>query len=159
AVLGWGGYWAWDPVENVELLPWLVSTAFLNSVMLQERRGMAGLWNIMVVIGAFALTTFGTFLTRGNVLTSIHAFAESGVGPAYLSFLLLVLLGGFGLVAWRLPTLRPDARLDSALSREAAFIGNNVLLLSATAIVLLGTVFPMVVEAVTGDQITIGAPY
>jgi cytochrome c-type biogenesis protein CcmF len=159
SVLGWGGYWAWDPVENVALLPWLVSTAFLHSVMLQERRGMAALWNVMLVIGAFALMTFGTFLTRGNVLTSIHAFTESGVGPAYLAFLLVVLLGGFGLVAWRMPTLRSPARLDSLLSREAAIIGNNVLLLSATAIILLGTVFPLVVEAVSGEQLSVGKPY
>jgi cytochrome c-type biogenesis protein CcmF len=128
-------------------------------VMLQQRRGMAALWNIMLVIGAFALMTFGTFLTRGSVLTSIHAFAESAVGPAYLAFLLLVLLGGFGLVAWRLPTLRSPARLDSLVSREAAIIGNNVLLLAATAIILLGTVFPLVVEAVSGQQISVGKPY
>ena len=114
SVLGWGGYWAWDPVENVALLPWLVSTAFLHSVMLQQRRGMAALWNLVLVIAAFALMTFGTFLTRGNVLTSIHAFTESGVGPAYLGFLVVVLLGGFGLVAWRMPSLRSPARLDSA---------------------------------------------
>jgi cytochrome c-type biogenesis protein CcmF len=159
SVLGWGGYWAWDPVENVALLPWLVSTGFLHSVMLQQRRGMAALWNIMLVIGAFALMTFGTFLTRGSVLTSIHAFTESAVGPAYLAFLLLVLLGGFGLVAWRLPTLRSPARLDSLVSREAGIIGNNVLLLAATAIILLGTVFPLVVEAVSGQQISVGKPY
>ena len=159
SVLGWGGYWAWDPVENVALLPWLVSTAFLHTVMLQQRRGMAALWNITLVIGAFALMTFGTFLTRGNVLTSIHAFTESGVGPAYLGFLLLVLLGGFGLVAWRLPSLRAPARLDSLVSREAAIIGNNVLLLSATAIILLGTVFPLVAEATTGERLSVGRPY
>jgi cytochrome c-type biogenesis protein CcmF len=159
SVLGWGGYWAWDPVENVALLPWLVATAFLHSVMLQERRGMARLWNVMLVIGAFALMTFGTFLTRGSVLTSIHTFASSGVGPAYLAFLSLVLLGGFGLVAWRASSLREPARLQSLLSREAAIVGNNALLLAATAIILLGTVFPLVVEATTGDQITVGAPY
>jgi len=159
SVLGWGGYWAWDPVENVALLPWLVATAFLHSVMLQERRGMARMWNLVLVIGAFALMTFGTFLTRGSVLSSIHTFAESGVGPAYLAFLTLVLLGGFGLVAWRSSSLREPARLESVFSREAAIIGNNALLLSATAIILLGTVFPLVVEAWTGDQITVGAPY
>jgi cytochrome c-type biogenesis protein CcmF len=159
SVLGWGGYWAWDPVENVALLPWLVSTAFLHSLMLQQRRGMAALWNLTLVIGAFALMTFGTFLTRGNVLTSIHAFTESGVGPAYLGFLLLVLLGGFGLVAWRLPSLRSPARLDSLVSREAAIIGNNVLLLAATAIILLGTVFPLLAEAANGEQLSVGRPY
>ena len=159
SVLGWGGYWAWDPVENVALLPWLVATAFLHTVMLQERRGMARLWNVVLVIGAFALMTFGTFLTRGSVLTSIHTFAESGVGPAYLAFLALVLLGGFGLVAWRASGLREPARLDSLFSREAAIVGNNALLLAATAIILLGTVFPLFVEATTGDQVTVGAPY
>jgi cytochrome c-type biogenesis protein CcmF len=159
SVLGWGGYWAWDPVENVALLPWLVATAFLHSVMLQERRGMARLWNLVLVIGAFSLMTFGTFLTRGNVLSSVHAFTQSGVGPAYLTFLAIVMLTGFGLVAWRLPTLRSPARLDSLLSREAAFVGNNALLLAATGIILLGTIFPLLVEATTNRQMTVGAPY
>jgi cytochrome c-type biogenesis protein CcmF len=159
SVLGWGGYWAWDPVENVALLPWLTSTAFLHSVMLQERRGMARLWNIALVIGAFALMTFGTFLTRGNVLSSVHAFAQTSVGPAYLAFLALVLLAGFGLVAWRLPTLRTPASLTSAISREGTFVANNVLLLAAAAIILLGTTFPLVVQATSGQQVTIGGPY
>src|SRR5262250_1846427 len=159
SVLGWGGYWAWDPVENIALLPWLTATAFLHSVMLQERRGMARLWNIALVIGAFALTTFGTFLTRANVVSSVHAFAQTSVGPAYLAFLALVLLAGFGLVAWRLPELRTPATLTSAISREGAFVANNVLLLAATAIILLGTTFPLVVEAVSGQQVTVGGPY
>jgi cytochrome c-type biogenesis protein CcmF len=159
SVLGWGGYWAWDPVENVALLPWLVATALLHSVMLQRRRGMAALWNLTLVIGAFALTTFGTFLTRGSVLTSIHAFAASAVGPMYLGFLVVVLLTGCGLVAWRMPLLRAPARLDSLLTRDAAIIGNNVLLLALTGIILLGTVLPLVVEAATGDRISIGRPY
>src|SRR5262249_32199569 len=159
SVLGWGGYWAWDPVENVALLPWLMATAFLHSVMLQERRGMARLWNIALVIGAFSLMTFGTFLTRGNVLSSVHAFAQTSVGPAYLAFLALVLLAGFGLVAWRLPALRTPATLDSAISREGGIVANNVLLLGATAIILLGTTFPLVVQAVSGQQVPIGGPY
>jgi len=159
SVLGWGGYWAWDPVENVALLPWLLSTAFLHSVMLQERRGMARLWNIALVIAAFSLTTFGTFLTRGNVLSSVHAFAQTSVGPAYLAFLALVLLAGFGLMAWRLPELRTPASLTSAISREGAFVANNALLLAATAIILLGTTFPLIVEAVSGQQVTVGGPY
>ncbi len=159
SVLGWGGYWAWDPVENVALLPWLMSTAFLHSVMLQERRGMARLWNIALVIGCFSLTTFGTFLTRGNVLSSVHTFSQTSVGPAYLAFLTLVLLAGFGLVAWRLPTLRTPASLDSAVSREGAFVANNMLLLAATAIILLGTTFPLVVQAVSNQQVTVGGPY
>ena len=159
SVLGWGGYWAWDPVENVALLPWLTSTAFLHSVMLQERRGMARLWNIALVIGAFSLMTFGTFLTRANVISSVHAFTRTSVGPAYLAFLAVVLLAGFGLVAWRLPTLRTPASLTSAISREGAFVANNVLLLAAAAIILLGTTFPLVVQAVSGQQVTIGGPY
>ena len=159
SVLGWGGYWAWDPVENVALLPWLTSTAFLHSVMLQERRGIAKLWNIALVIGAFSLMTFGTFLTRSNVISSVHAFTQTSVGPAYLAFLALVLLAGFGLVAWRLPALRTAASLTSAISREGAFVANNVLLLAAAAIIGLGTTFPLVVQAVTGQQVTIGGPY
>jgi cytochrome c-type biogenesis protein CcmF len=159
SVLGWGGYWAWDPVENIALLPWLTATAFLHSVMLQERRGMARLWNIALVIGAFSLMTFGTFLTRAGVLSSVHAFAQTSVGPAYLAFLALVLLAGFGLVAWRLPELRTPASLTSAISREGAFVANNVLLLAATAIILLGTTFPLVVQAVSGQQVTVGGPY
>jgi len=120
---------------------------------------MARLWNLALVIGAFSLMTFGTFLTRGSVLSSVHAFAQTPVGPAYLTFLALVLLVGFGLVMWRLPTLRSPAKLDSAMSREAALVGNNMLLLAATAIILLGTVFPLVVEATSGQQITVGGPY
>ena len=120
---------------------------------------MARLWNSALVIGAFALMTFGTFLTRGNVLSSVHAFAQTSVGPAYLAFLALVLLAGFGLVAWRLPELRAPANLTSAISREGALVANNVLLLAATAIILLGTTFPLVVEAVSGQQVTVGGPY
>jgi cytochrome c-type biogenesis protein CcmF len=120
---------------------------------------MARLWNIALVIAAFSLTTFGTFLTRGNVLSSVHAFAQTSVGPAYLAFLALVLLAGFGLVAWRLPELRTPASLTSAISREGAFVANNMLLLAAAAIILLGTTFPLVVEAVSGQQVTVGGPY
>ena len=154
AATGPGTRWRTSPC-----CPGWSATAFLHSIMLQERRGMARLWNIALVIGAFALTTFGTFLTRGSVLSSVHAFAQSAVGPAYLAFLGVVLLGGFGLVAWRLPMLRTPARLESTVSREAAIVGNNMLLLAATAIILLGTVLPLVVEALTGDQITVGGPY
>ena len=158
-VLGWGGYWAWDPVENVALLPWLMTTAFLHSVMIQERRGMLKIWNLSMIVGAFALTTFGTFLTRGSILSSVHAFAQSAVGPMYLGFLILVLLVGFGLVAAQAWRLRSEGRLDSALSREAAFVGNNLVLLSITFIVLLGTIFPLFVEALTNRQMTVGGPY
>ena len=158
-VLGWGGYWAWDPVENVALLPWLMATAFLHSVVIQERRGMLKVWNLSLIVGAFALTTFGTFLTRGSILSSIHAFAQSLVGPMYLGFLVLVLVGGFGLIAARAWRLRSEGRFDSALSRESAFLGNNLLLLTLTFVVLLGTIFPLVVEALTGRQVTVGGPY
>jgi cytochrome c-type biogenesis protein CcmF len=158
-VLGWGGYWAWDPVENVALLPWLVATAFLHSVMIQERRGMLKVWNLSLIVGAFALTTFGTFLTRGSILSSVHAFAQSLVGPLYLGFLVLVLATGFGLIAVRSWRLRSAGRMESPLSREAAFLGNNLVLLALTFVVLLGTIFPLAVEAVTSRQSSVGGPY
>jgi cytochrome c-type biogenesis protein CcmF len=158
-VLGWGGYWAWDPVENVALLPWLVSTAFLHSVIIQERRGMLKVWNLSLVVGAFALATFGTFLTRGSILSSVHTFAQSLVGPMYLGFLILVLALGFGLIAARAWRLRSEGRFDSALSREAAFLGNNVVLVAITLVVLLGTIFPLAVEALSQRQVTVGGPY
>src|SRR5437870_12290171 len=120
-VLGWGGYWAWDPVENVALLPWLMATAFLHSVVIQERRGMLKVWYLSLVVGTFALTTFGTFLTRGSILSSVHAFAQSAVGPMYLGFLVVVLVAGFGLIAVQSWRLRSEGRYDAALSREAAF--------------------------------------
>jgi cytochrome c-type biogenesis protein CcmF len=158
-VLGWGGYWAWDPVENVALLPWLMATALLHSVMLQERRGMLKVWNLSLAVGGFALTTFGTFLTRGSILSSVHAFARSSVGPLYLGFLVTVLLGGFGLIAVRAWRLRTEGRFDAVLSREAAFLGNNLGLLVVTLVVLLGTIFPLFVEALTNRQVTVGGPY
>src|SRR5262245_18107648 len=158
-VLGWGGYWAWDPVENVALLPWLMATAFLHSVMIQERRGMLKIWNLSMIVGAFALTTFGTFLTRGSILSSVHTFAQSAVGPMYLAFLVLVLLVGFGLIAMRAWRLRTEGRFDAVLSREAAFMGNNLGLLVLTLVVLLGTIFPLFVEATTNKQVTVGGPY
>src|ERR671914_425507 len=158
-VLGWGGYWAWDPVENVALLPWLTATAFLHSVMVEERRGMLKVWNLSLVVGTFALTTFGTFLTRGSILASVHAFAQSLVGPMYLGFLTLILLGGFGAIALRSWRLRAEGSLDSALSREAAFVGNNLVLVTVAFVVFLGTIFPLFVEAATGRRITVGEPY
>jgi cytochrome c-type biogenesis protein CcmF len=158
-VLGWGGYWAWDPVENVALLPWLMATAFLHSVVIQERRGMLKVWNLSLVVGAFALTTFGTFLTRGSILSSVHSFARSLVGPLYLGFLVLVLVAGFGLIAARAWRLRTQGRFESALSRDAAFLGNNLVLVAVTLVVLLGTIFPLVVEALTDRQVTVGGPY
>jgi cytochrome c-type biogenesis protein CcmF len=158
-VLGWGGYWAWDPVENVALLPWLMATAFLHSVIIQERRGMLKVWNLSLIVGAFSLTTFGTFLTRGSILSSVHSFAKSLVGPMYLGFLVVVLVAGFGLIAGRSWALRTEGRFDSALSREAVFLGNNLLLVALTLVVLLGTIFPLIVEATTNRQVTVGGPY
>jgi cytochrome c-type biogenesis protein CcmF len=159
SVLGWGGYWAWDPVENVALLPWLLGTAFLHSVMVQERRGMLKVWNLSLIVGTFALTVLGTFLTRGSILASVHAFAQSIVGPMYLAFLTLVLLGGFGLIAWRRDELRAEASFDTPLSREAAFLGNNVLLVVLMFTVLVGTIYPLLAEAVTGARVSVGGPF
>ena len=158
-VLGWGGYWAWDPVENVALLPWLVGTVLLHSSVIQQRRGMLKVFNLCLAIGAFALTTFGTFLTRGNIIASVHAFTRSLVGPFYLGFLVVVLVTGYGMVAARSWRLRSAGRFDSALSREAAFLGNNWALLAIAFVVLLGTIFPLVVEAVTARQVSVGGPY
>ena len=160
SVLGWGGYWAWDPVENVALLPWLMGTAFLHSVMVQERRGMLKVWNLSLIVGTFALTVLGTFLTRGSILASVHAFAESIVGPLYLAFLTLVLLGGFGLiaVASRVAARRGDLR-HAAVAARASFLGNNVLLLVLTFTVLVGTIYPLLAEAVTGGKVSVGSPF
>jgi cytochrome c-type biogenesis protein CcmF len=159
AVLGWGGYWAWDPVENVALLPWLVSIAFLHTSMIQERRGMLRLLNLALAVSTFALTTFGTFLTRSGVVASVHTFTQSVVGPAYLAFLLLVLAVGFGLIAMRADQLRSAGRFDSALARESALLGNAWVLLTLACMVLLGTLFPVLVELLANRQVTVGAPY
>ncbi|MDR7556609.1 MAG: heme lyase CcmF/NrfE family subunit [Armatimonadota bacterium] len=158
-VLGWGGYWAWDPVENAALMPWLVATAFLHSIQVQERRGLLATWNVALVILAFALTLFGTFLVRSGVIASVHAFALSAVGPAFLGFLAVVLLAGFGLLAWRWDQLRRPATIEAVLSRETAFLANNLLLVAATAVVFVGTVFPAVTEALEGVRSTVGPPY
>ena len=127
AVLGWGGYWAWDPVENASLLPWLTATAFIHSVIVQERRGMLRVWNLSLVIATFCLTIFGTFLTRSGVLDSVHSFTESGIGPWLLGFLGVVAAVGIGLIAWRGDRLRTPGRIDSPVSRESAFLVNNLL--------------------------------
>jgi cytochrome c-type biogenesis protein CcmF len=158
-VLGWGGYWAWDPVENVALLPWLTATALLHSAMLEERRGLARTWNLALVVATFALVTMGTFLTRGSILASVHAFADSLVGPMYLGFLVVILLGGFGLVATRGIRGDPAAGLDSAISREGAFVANNFVLVGLTLVVLLGTILPLAIEALSGERATVGEPY
>jgi len=159
SVLGWGGYWAWDPVENIALLPWLTSTAFLHSVMVEERRGMLKVWNLSLIVATFALTVFGTFLTRGSILSSVHAFAQSAVGPLYLAFLILVLVVGFGLIAARSKALASETEIDRPVSREGVFLGNNLLLAVLTLTVLVGTLFPLIDEAVTGARVSVGAPY
>src|SRR5215468_9112388 len=158
-VLGWGGYWAWDPVENAAFMPWLTATAFLHSVMIQERRRMLRLWNISLVILTFGLTLFGTFLTRSGVIASVHAFTQGSIGILFLSFLALVLLTALGLVAWRWEALRSEGELDSVLSRESAFLLNNVLLVAAAFTVFFGTVFPLLSEAVRGVKVSVGAPF
>ena len=158
-VLGWGGYWAWDPVENAAFMPWLTGTAFLHSVMIQERRRMLRLWNISLVILTFGLTLFGTFLTRSGVIASVHAFTQGSIGILFLSFLALVLLTALGLVAWRWDALRSEGELDSVVSRESAFLLNNVLLVAAAFTVFFGTVFPLLSEAVRDVKVSVGAPF
>ncbi len=159
AVLGWGGYWGWDPVENASLLPWLTAVAFIHSVMVQERRGMLRVWNLSLVIATFCLTILGTFLTRSGVLNSVHAFSTSSIGPWLLTFLGLTAALGVGLVAWRGDRLRAPGRIDSPMSREAAFLLNNLLFAAFALVVLTGTVFPLLVQALQDKQITVGEPY
>ena len=159
-VLGWGGFWAWDPVENASLMPWLVGTAYLHSVMVQQRRGLLRVWNLSLVIATFSLTILGTFLTRSGVIQSVHSFSASSIGPLLLGFFGVVLAVGVGLIAWRGDRLRSPGGIDSPLSREGAFLANNLLFVLFTFVVLLGTVFPLLYEAVnSGAQVAVGAPY
>jgi len=141
--LGWGGYWAWDPVENASLMPWLTGTAFLHSVMIQERKGMLKVWNALLVILTFSLSIFGTFLTRSGIISSVHSFATSDIGPAFGVFLALVFFGSLVLLVSRLDNLRSEHRLESVLSRESSFLFNNLILVGMAATVLLLTTFPM----------------
>jgi len=158
-VLGWGGYWAWDPVENAAFMPWLVSTAYLHSVMIQEKKDMLRVWNMVLVLLTFALTIFGTFLTRSGVISSVHSFTQSGLGPFFIGFLLAVLLVCGGLIVWRLPELRTSGTIESFLSREAAFLFNNLILVGIAFAVFWGTVFPVISEWVRGVKITVGPPF
>ena len=158
-VLGWSGVWAWDPVENASLLPWITGTAYIHSVLVQERRGMLRVWNISLLVATFSLTILGTFLTRSGVLNSVHAFSESGIGAWFLSFFAVVLLVSVFLIGWRGDKLRSPGIIDSPLSREAAFLANNVLFAVFAFIVLLGTVFPLIIEALQNRQIAVGAPF
>jgi cytochrome c-type biogenesis protein CcmF len=158
-VLGWGGFWAWDPVENASFLPWLCATAYLHSVLVQERRGLLRVWNLSLVIATFSLTILGTFLTRSGVIESVHAFSDSDIGPLLLGFFGLVMATGVGLIAWRGDALRSPGGIDSMASREGAFLVNNLLFVLFAFVVLLGTVFPLLYEAFRGQQVTVGAPY
>ena len=158
-VLGWGGYWGWDPVENVALMPWLVGTAFIHSIQMQERRGMLKAWNLILIMVAFFLSIFGTFVVRSGILASVHAFALSAIGPYFLTFLTLAIVGSLALFFWRLPHLRSDNQLDSLLSREASFLINNLLFLGVTFAIFWGTIYPLVAEALADQKVSVGPPY
>ena len=157
--LGWGGYWAWDPVENAALLPWLTMTAFLHSVMIQEKRGMLKKWNLALVIGSWLLSVMGTFITRSGVISSVHSFTQSPVGYYFLVFLVLAAAASFTLYARRLPLLDAEARLESMVSREASFLFNNLLFVGIAFSVLWGTLFPILSELVQGTKVTVGPPF
>ncbi|MCZ6514716.1 MAG: heme lyase CcmF/NrfE family subunit, partial [Acidobacteria bacterium] len=159
ATLGWGGYWGWDPVENASLLPWLSGTAFLHSVMIQERRGMLKVWNVVLVMVTFFLCIFGTYLTRSGIISSVHTFAQSPLGIYMGLFLVVIVTGSVVLLFRRLDYLRSDNKLDSIVSRESGFLFNNWILLAAVFAVLCGTMFPILSEAVKGVKISVGPPY
>jgi cytochrome c-type biogenesis protein CcmF len=158
-VLGWGGYWAWDPVENASFMPWLTATAFLHSAMVQERRSMLRVWNLTLVISTFLLTVLGTFLTRSGVLSSVHAFGEGPIGMYFLVFMALVLVSSLALLAGRSTELKSTGNLDSMVSRESVFLLNNLLLTAFTFTVLLGTLYPLLAEALRGVKVSVGAPF
>jgi cytochrome c-type biogenesis protein CcmF len=157
--IGWGGYYAWDPVENAALMPWLAATAYLHSVMIQEKRGMLKVWNVLLVVLAFCLSLFGTFLTRSGIIQSIHSFTQSSIGPWFLGFICFVTAGSLALVFLRLPLLRAKTRLESLVSREATFLYNNLLLVALALTILWGVVYPLLSEAVTGEPSTVSKPY
>jgi cytochrome c-type biogenesis protein CcmF len=157
--LGWGGYWAWDPVENASLMPWLVGTAFLHSIMVQEKRGMLKVWNVSLICATFTLALLGTFLVRSGILDSIHAFGASTIGVQFLVFIGLVIALSAGLIISRLPHLRSEAKLDSLLSREAFFLLNNLVLVGLCLVIMWGTFFPLISEAITGTEASVGPPW
>jgi cytochrome c-type biogenesis protein CcmF len=159
AVLGWGGYWAWDPVENASLLPWLTATALLHSAMVQERRATLRVWNVCLAVAGFVLVLVGTFLTRSGVVDSVHAFSRSSLGALLLGFLAAVLGTVAVLLVWRADRLGPDGTLHARLSRETVFLGNNVLLVGLAFTVLLGTLFPVFAQLADGSQVSVGPPY
>jgi cytochrome c-type biogenesis protein CcmF len=157
--VGWGGYYAWDPVENAALMPWLAATAFLHSVMIQEKRGMLKVWNVVLVSLAFCLSLFGTFLTRSGVVNSIHSFTRSDIGPWFLAFIIVAVVFATALILWRLPLLRSTTRLESLVSREAVFLYNNLLLVALCLTILWGVAWPILSEAVRGQSVVVGRPY
>jgi cytochrome c-type biogenesis protein CcmF len=157
--IGWGGYYAWDPVENAALMPWLAATAFLHSVMIQEKRGMLKVWNVLLVVLAFCLSIFGTFLTRSGIIQSIHSFTQSSIGPWFLGFICFITAASLALVFSRLPLLRSKTRLESLVSREATFLYNNLLLVALALTILWGVIYPLLSEAVTGQAATVSKPY
>ena len=159
AELGWGGYWAWDGVENAALMPWLIGTAFLHSMMIQERRGMLKVWNVSLVLATGILAILGTFVVRSGILESIHAFGASTLGIPFLALITLMIVGSIALVVSRLPMLRSEHRLDSLLSREAVFLLNNLVLVALCFVIFWGTFFPLISEAITGRAASVGPPW
>ncbi|MBZ4409594.1 heme lyase CcmF/NrfE family subunit [Myxococcus faecalis] len=159
AVLGWGGYWAWDPVENASFLPWLTATAFMHSTMVQERKRMLKLWTLSLALASFVLTILGTFMTRSGIFNSVHSFTQSDIGPTFLVFLGVLLVLCIGLLAVRGPLLVPEGRMSSLVSREASILVNNLVFVAITFTVLLGTLYPLVSEAVRGVRVSVGEPY
>ncbi|HEX6506361.1 MAG TPA: heme lyase CcmF/NrfE family subunit, partial [Chloroflexota bacterium] len=159
AVLGWGGYWSWDPVENASVMPWLVTTAFLHSLQVQERRRMLKTWTMSLIVAAWLLSIFGTFLTRSGVLASVHSFTQTPIGPVFLTFFGLFLLASIILLTARSADLGVPGTLDAIVCRETAFLFNNLLFIAITFTILLGTIFPLVAEAVQGTQLSVGGPY
>ena len=157
--LGWGGYWAWDPVENASVMPWLITTAYIHSIMVQEKRGMLKVWNVSLIVASFSLALLGTFLVRSGVLQSIHAFGDSTVGPYFLALIGVVVAGSTWLIISRLDILRSERKIDSLASREAVFLINNLLLIALCAIVFWGTFFPLISELLTGTRSTLAAPW
>jgi len=158
-VLGWGGYWGWDPVENASFMPWLTGTAFLHSAMIQEKRGMLKVWNMILIILTYSLVMFGTFITRSGVISSVHSFAQSAIGPAFFAFISVTFLASLWLLLTRLKTLKSDHELDALLSRESIFLLQNWLFLGITFATFWGTIFPMISELFTGEKITVGPPF
>jgi cytochrome c-type biogenesis protein CcmF len=157
--LGWGGFWAWDPVENASLMPWLIGTAYLHSVMVQEKKGMLKIWNVVLIVAAYTMSIFGTTLTRSGLVDSVHAFAESDIGGYFMAFIVVTLSGALYLILDRLPYLKPDSQMGSMVSRESSFLFNNLLLLVSCFAILWGTMFPVLSDWYNGEKITVGPPF